>query len=220
MSKVAVVRFTKGEELSNAISHGLGWVFSIVATVLMLVMTSRKGGSMAIVSAAVFGASMINLYMSSTMNHSLRLGSKAKDFFHNYDQIAIYLLIAGSYTPIALMGVQAHWGWTMFGLEWGLAIIGVVAKTLLPNKFEKGVNVFTVISFILMGWMLLFFMIPMFANISAMGVWMILIGGMAYTLGVIFFKLEGKMPYAHLVWHLFVIGGTVCHWVAIQFYIL
>lgn len=220
MSNVAIIRFTKGEELANAISHGLGWVFSIVATVLMLVMTVRSGSTMAIVSAAVFGASMINLYMSSTMNHSLRSGTKAKDFFHNYDQVAIYMLIAGSYTPIALIGVTGTLGWVMFGLQWGLALIGVVAKTMLPNKFEKGVNLFTVISFILMGWMLLLFLPSMFQNIGSIGVWMIIIGGLSYTLGVIFFKLEGKMPYAHLVWHLFVIGGTVCHWYAIQFQIL
>ena len=218
MSNAAVVRFTKGEESANAISHGLGWVFSIAATIWMLMVT-RHSGTMAMVSAAVFGISMINLYMSSTMNHSLKPG-RAKDFFHNYDQVAIYLLIAGSYTPIALMGVSGPWGWTMFGLEWGLAIVGVIVKTLLPNKFEKGVNIFTVFSFIFMGWMLLFFLKPMFQNIGDMGVWWIIIGGLFYTLGVIFFKLEGKMPYAHLVWHLFVMGGTACHWVAIQFYML
>lgn len=220
MSKVAVARFTKGEELSNAISHGLGWVFSIVATVLLVITASRHGKAIGIVSAAIFGASMINLYMSSTMNHSLRLGTKAKDFFHNYDQIAIYLLIAGSYTPIALVGLEGDWGWTMFGLQWGLALIGIVAKLFIPNKFEKGVNIITVSSFVLMGWMLLFFLIPIFNNINSAGIWLLFIGGFSYTFGVIFFKLEGKLPYAHLIWHLFVIGGTVCHWCAIQFCIL
>ena len=220
MTKVAIARFTKGEELSNAISHGLGWVFSIVATVLMVVVASRHGKAIGIVSAAVFGASMINLYMSSTMNHSLRLGSKAKDFFHNYDQIAIYLLIAGSYTPIALVGITGGWGWTMFGLEWGLAVVGVVAKTFLPNKFEKGVNILTVASFILMGWMLVFFLMPIFEYLTPTAIWLFFIGGFAYTFGVIFFKLEGKLPYAHLIWHLFVLAGTVCHWCAIQFCML
>lgn len=220
MSKTAVIRFTKGEELSNAISHGLGWVFSIVATILLVVAAARQGSTIGIVASAIFGASMINLYMSSTMNHSLKLGSKAKDFFHNYDQIAIYLLIAGSYTPIALIGVEGSWGWTMFGLEWGLALLGVIIKLFLPNRFEKGVNIITVGSFILMGWMLLFFLIPLFNNISAAGMWLLFIGGFSYTFGVIFFKLEGKLPYAHLIWHLFVIGGTVCHWCLIQFCIL
>lgn len=220
MSQVAVARFTKGEEISNAISHGMGWVFSIVATVLMVVFAARNGGAIHVVSASVFGASMINLYMSSTMNHSLRLGSKAKDFFHNYDQIAIYLLIAGSYTPIALVALSGPWGWTMFGLQWGLALVGIIAKLFIPNKFEKGVNIITVGSFVLMGWMLLFFLIPIFNNISSAGIWLLFIGGFSYTFGVIFFKLEGKLPYAHLIWHLFVIGGTVCHWCAIRFFML
>lgn len=220
MSQVKVMRFTKGEEISNAISHGLGWVFSIVATVLMIVTAARHGGAAGIVSASIFGASMINLYMSSTMNHSLRLGSKAKDFFHNYDQIAIYLLIAGTYTPIALVALDGDWGWTMFGLQWGLAVVGIVVKLFLPNKFEKGVNVITVSSFVLMGWMLLFFLIPIFNNLTSLGIWLLFVGGMCYSFGVIFFKLEGKMKYSHLVWHLMVIGGTVCHWCVVQFCIL
>ncbi len=221
MNNVNITRFSRGEEISNAISHGAGWVFSIVATVLMVVTAARgHNNAAAIVSAAIFGASMINLYMSSTMNHSLKLGSKAKDFFHNYDQIAIYLLIAGTYTPIALVALNGDWGWTMFGLQWGLALVGVVAKLFLPNKFEKGVNIITVSSFVLMGWMLLFFLIPIFNNISSGGLWLLFIGGFSYSLGVIFFKLEGKMPYSHLIWHLMVIGGTVCHWCVVQFCIL
>lgn len=220
MSKAAIVRFSRGEEISNAISHGMGWVFSIVATVLMVVSAARGRNTVAVVSAAIFGASMINLYMSSTMNHSLKFGTKAKDFFHNYDQIAIYLLIAGSYTPIALVALHGDWGWTMFGLQWGLALVGIIAKLFVPNKFEKGVNILTVSSFILMGWMLLFFLIPLFNNINPTGIWLLFAGGMSYTLGVIFFKLEGKLPYAHLIWHLMVIGGTVCHWCLIQFCIL
>lgn len=219
MSQTKIIRFTKGEEISNAISHGLGWAFSIVATVLMIV-TAARHGAVNVVAASIFGASMINLYMSSTMNHSLRLGSKAKDFFHNYDQIAIYLLIAGTYTPIALVALDGNWGWTMFGLQWGLALLGIVVKLFLPNKFEKGVNIITVASFVLMGWMLLFFLIPLYQNLTATGIWLLFIGGMCYSLGIIFFKLEGKMPYSHLVWHLMVVGGTVCHWCLIQFCVL
>jgi len=220
MSKVEVVRFTKGEEISNAISHGLGWAFSIVATVLLVVAASRHGKAISIVSAAIFGASMINLYMSSTMNHSLRLGSRAKDFFHNYDQIAIYLLIAGTYTPIALVILTGGWGWTLFGLEWGLALIGLTLKLFKPNKFAKGVNILTISSFLLMGVMFLFFLTPILQNINTVGVWLFFIGNLSYVLGIIFFKLEGKMRYSHLVWHIMVIGGTVCHWCLVQFCVL
>ena len=220
MSKASSIRFSKGEEISNAISHGLGMIFAIVATVLMIIVSSKEGSTLAIIAAVVFGFSMINLYFSSTMNHSLKNGTKAKDFFHNYDQVAIYLLIAGTYTPIALIGIQGIWGWVMFGLQWGLAAAGLMVKLCLPNKFEKGVNIFTVISFILMGWMLLFFLVPIFETISAGGIWLILIGGAFYTFGVCFFQLEGKLPYTHLIWHLMVLAGTVCHWCAIQFFIL
>ncbi len=220
MTKIKTIRFTKGEEISNAISHGLGWGFSIVATVLMIVVAARQGSAISIVSASIFGATMINLYMSSTMNHSLKLGTKAKDFFHNYDQIAIYLLIAGTYTPIALVSLQGGWGWTLFGLEWGLAILGLVMKLFKPNKFEKGVNIITIGSFLLMGGMFVFFLTPIFNNINPLGIWLLFIGNLSYVLGVIFFKLEGKMAYSHLVWHLMVMGGTVCHWCIIQFCIL
>jgi hemolysin III len=213
------VRFSFGEELANAISHGLGLAFSIVATILLLVRGANYGSGEHIVSFSIFGASMINLYLSSTLNHSLRSGTKAKDFFHNYDQIAIYLLIAGTYTPMALVVMKGNWGWTMFGLEWGLAIAGILVKSILPNKYERGVNIFVIISFIMMGWMLLFFLIPLFQGMHPMGMGFIFIGGACYTLGVIFFKLEGKMPYAHLVWHLFVLAGTVCHWLAIFQYV-
>jgi len=220
MSKVSVIRFTRGEEIANAVSHGIGWVFSIVATILMIVTAARRDGALAVVSAAIFGASMINLYMSSTMNHSLRLGTRAKDFFHNYDQVAIYMLIAGTYTPIALVALNGDWGWTMFGLQWGLALAGIVFKLFIPNKFEKGVNIITIASFVLMGLMLVFFLVPLFKNITPLGIWLLFIGGLCYLLGIVFFKLEGKMPYTHLIWHLMVLGGTVCHWVLIQFCVL
>ncbi|MDY0286753.1 MAG: hemolysin III family protein, partial [Bacteroidales bacterium] len=152
-------RFSFGEELANAISHGAGLVFSLVAAILLVIQSAGTGNTEFIVSSAIFGAAMINLYLSSTLNHSLRSGSSAKNFFHNYDQIAIYLLIAGTYTPIALVVMKGNWGWTLFGLEWGLALAGILVKSFLPNKYERGVNIFVVLSFIMMGWMMLFFLI-------------------------------------------------------------
>lgn len=212
-------RFSFGEELANAISHGIGLAFSIIATILLLIRGIESGNPEHIVSFSIFGFGMINLYLSSTLNHSLRSGTKAKNFFHNYDQIAIYFLIAGTYTPIALVAMKGGWGWTLFGLEWGLAIAGILVKTMLPNKYERGVNIFVVLSFIMMGWMMLFFLIPLTKGLAPMGLGLIFIGGAFYTLGVIFFKLEGKLPYAHLIWHIMVLGGTVCHWLAIYNYV-
>ena len=150
-------RFTKKEEIAHSISHGAGAVFAIVALVLMAVLSTKYGTVWHVVSYVVYGSFLVLLYVSSTLNHSLPPGSKAKDFFHNFDQIAIFLFIAATYTPIALVVLRNDWGWVMFGIEWGLALTGVILKVFLPNKFEKGVNIFYVISYIIMGWLLLYF---------------------------------------------------------------
>lgn len=212
-------RFTVGEEIANAVSHGAGMVFGIVALVLLIVQAATKGTAWHVVSFTLFGSTMILLYLSSVMNHSLRFGSRAKDFFHNFDQIAIFAYIAGTYTPLALTVLRGHWGWTMFGIEWGLAFAGILLKIFLPNKFEKGVNLFYIIAFVIMGWLLLLFLIPLFQYMQPLGMVFIFTGGGCYTLGILFFKLK-KLPYTHLIWHLFVLAGSVLHWIAIMFYIL
>ncbi len=212
-------RFTKGEELANSISHGLGAVFAIVALVLMAVFSTRYGTTWHIVSFVIYGSFLILLYLSSTLNHSLPFGTKAKDFFHNFDQIAIYLFIAATYTPIALVVIRNDWGWVMFGIEWGLALTGVILKVFIPNKFENGVALFYVIAYVIMGWLFLMFLIPLYKHMHPMGIGFIFIGGGCYTLGVLFYKMN-KIKYNHLIWHLMVIAGSVCHWVAIFRYIL
>lgn len=212
-------RFTKAEEIAHSISHGLGAVFAIVALVLMAIASTKYGTVWHVVSYCIYGAFLILLYVSSTLNHSLPFGSKAKDFFHNFDQIAIFLFIAATYTPIALVVLRSDWGWVMFGIEWGLALTGVMLKIFIPNKFEKGVNIFYVISYVIMGWLLLFFLIPLFKNLQPMGLGFIFIGGACYTLGVLFFKLE-KVKFSHLIWHLLVVAGSVSHWLAIYLYTL
>lgn len=207
-------RFSKGEEIAHSISHGIGAVLAIIGMVLMAVASARYGSIWHVVSSSVYGAFLILLYISSTLNHSLPSGTKAKDFFHNFDQIAIFLFIAATYTPIALVVIRSDWGWVMFGIEWGLALTGVLFKVFIPNKFEKGVNIFYIISYIIMGWLLLLFLIPIFKNMHPMGILFIFIGGACYTLGVLFFKLE-RVKYSHLIWHIMVIAGSVCHWIAI-----
>ncbi len=212
-------RFTKGEEIANSISHGLGAVFAIVALVLMAVFSSRYGTTWHIVSFVIYGSFLVLLYLSSTLNHSLPFGTKAKDFFHNFDQIAIYLFIAATYTPIALVVIRNDWGWVMFGIEWGLALTGVILKVFIPNKFENGVALFYVIAYVIMGWLFLMFLIPLYKHMHPMGISFIFIGGACYTLGVLFYKMN-KIKYNHLIWHLMVIAGSVCHWVAIFRYTL
>lgn len=219
MSKKRNQRFTKQEEIAHSISHGVGAVFAIVALVLMAVSSAKHGTAWHVVSYVIYGSFLVILYISSTLNHLLPLGSRAKKFFHNFDQIAIFLFIAATYTPIALLVLRNDWGWVMFGIEWGLALTGVIIKILIPNKFEKGVNLFYVISYVIMGWLLFLFIIPLYHHMHPMGLGFILIGGGCYTLGVLFFKLE-KIKYSHLVWHLLVIAGSVCHWIAIFGYTL
>lgn len=211
-------RFTKNEELANAISHGFGALLAIIGLILLVVFSTETGSTRHVVSFSIFGASMVILYLSSTLNHSLRPG-KAKDFFHNFDQVAIFLLIAGTYTPLSLVALNGDWGWTMFASQWGFAIAGITTKLFIPNRFEKGVNIFFIISYIVMGWMLLLFILPIFRNIPTLGIILILIGGLCYTLGTIFFKIK-NLKYAHLIWHIFVIAGTVFHWVAILWFVL
>jgi hemolysin III len=206
-------RFTKSEEMANSISHGFGALFGLAALVLMIIFASIKGNAWHIVSFSIYGATLFILFLSSTLNHSLKAG-KAKDFFHNFDQIAIYLLIAGTYTPLALVALKNNWGWVMFGLEWGLALTGIIIKSFLPNKFEKGVNIFFIVSYIIMGWMLLFFIIPIFKEFPVPAIILIFTGGLLYTFGTFFFKME-KIPYHHLFWHLFVLGGSMLHFIAI-----
>ncbi len=211
------LRFTKEEELANAISHGFGLVLAIAATVLIIVFSAKYGNIWNVVSNSVFGAAMIILYLSSTLNHSIKHG-RAKDFFHNFDQVAIYFLIAGTYTPLSLGVIRNDWGWVMFSIEWGFALAGLLVKIFLPNNFEKGVNSFTIISYIIMGWLLLFFIIPITNNLSLPGLILIFSGGLSYSLGVIFFKLK-RLKYSHLIWHIMVILGTACHWTAMFIYL-
>ncbi len=216
--KTIAARFTKNEELANAISHGIGSFLAVIGLVLLVVFSAKTQSARHIISFSIFGISMVVLYLSSTLNHALPQG-RAKDFFHNFDQVAIFLLIAGTYTPLSLVGIYGDWGWTMFGSQWGFAFAGIIAKLFLPNRFEKGVNIFFILSYIIMGWMLLVFILPLLRNIPMQGVWLVLIGGFCYTLGTIFFKLK-RMPYTHLIWHLFVIAGTLFHWIAIMKYVL
>lgn len=211
-------RFTFGEEIANAVSHGIGAAFAIAGLVLLILYSTKTGSTKHIVTFSIFGATLTLLYLSSTLNHALRAG-KLKDFFHNFDQIAIYLLIAGTYTPIAIVGLVDDWGWLLFGLQWGIALSGILVKSLMPNNFEKGVSAFFVLSYIVMGWMLLGFLLPIFRNIPFRGILFIFIGGACYTIGTIFFNLKG-VRYSHLVWHVFVIAGSVFHWIAIMRFVL
>lgn len=211
-------KFSRGEELANAISHLFGALLAVAGLVLMLHFSIVNGTAWHVVSASVFGASMIVLYVSSTMTHILPMG-RAKDRFFNFDRIAIYLLIAGTYTPIALITLHGPLGWVIFGIEWGLALVGTLMILTKPGDYNSGVSTFYVVSYAVMGWLFLIAIVPVMKNLPLMGTLWILIGGLCYTFGILFFKFI-KFPYHHLVWHILVLAGTISHFFAVFFYMI
>lgn len=211
-------RYSKNEELANALSHFAGTLLAVVGLVLLLVKSVQLGTGWHIVSSAVFGASMVILYFSSTMTHWLKPG-KGKEFFFTLDQIAIFLLIAGTYTPLTLVALHGPLGWVIFGLEWGLAATGIILKLTKPSEFNKGVNLFYILLYVAMGWMVLIVLVPAFKIIPLMGVLSIIIGGLCYSIGIYFYR-KATFNQHHLVWHLLVIAGTVSHFLGIYYYIL
>jgi hemolysin III len=211
-------RFSRGEDLANALSHLLGTLLAIAGMVLMIVYSAIHGNGWHISSSIVFGVSLILLYASSTLTHWLPMG-KAKDSFFAVDQSAIFILIAGTYTPLSLVALNGTLGWILFGIEWGLALIGIMRVLSRPNEFTSGVGIVDILIYTIMGWIVVFLAGAVLTNVPLMGFMWIVIGGLFYTFGIIFYKVA-KFRYHHLIWHLMVIGGSVSHFVAIFFYIL
>ena len=215
---IAINKFSRGEELANAISHFVGALLAVAGLVLMVSNSMARGNVWIVTSTSIFGASMIILYFSSTLTHILPMG-RTKDFFFNFDRIAIYILIAGTVTPIALITLHGPFGWVIFGIEWGLAILGTILILARPGDYDTGVNKFYVASYAVMGWLILIAIVPLVKTLPVMGNVWILIGGLSYSLGIVFFKFM-KFPYHHLVWHLLVIAGTISHFFAVYFFII
>ena len=212
------IRFSHGEELANSISHLIGALLATAGLVLMVVFSALKGSAWHVVSSSVFGSTMVILYISSTLNHWLKPG-KSKEFFFTFDQIAIFMLIAGTYTPLTLVVLHGPFGWTIFGIEWGLALTGTIIRIARPAKFDKGVNLFFILTYAIMGWMIIIAIFHVIKVLPLMGVLWILIGGACYTLGILFYKVM-KFRFHHLIWHLFVIAGSISHFFAIFFYVI
>ena len=202
---------TRGEEIANSISHGIGFLGAIAATVLLIMTAVNRGhGNFAtLVGASVFGATMILLYLSSTLYHALP-HDKGKHIFELMDHAAIYLLIAGSYTPLTVGVLRGSLGWTLFGLVWGLAIFGVVFKS--AGKIEH--PVLSTGLYLLMGWLIVIAIKTLWLNMSVAGLAWLIAGGLSYTVGVVFYAAH-HVRYAHFVWHLFVMIGTACHCFAV-----
>ena len=192
-------KFTRREEVANTLSHLIGAILAVIGLVMMVHHSILRGDGLRLVCSVIFGASMILLYLSSTLTHILPMGG-AKDFFFNFDRIAIYFLIAGTYTPLALVTLNGPLGWIIFGVEWGMALVGTILILRKPGDFNSGVNTFYVIYYAIMGWLILVAIVPIIRILPVMGWIWILIGGLCYTFGIIFFKLV-KFPYHHLTRH-------------------
>lgn len=202
---------TKSEEIVNILTHGIGIGLAIAALTLLVVFAGIKGDAWAIVSCAIFGVTMITLYFGSTMCHAT-IGKKHECFFEVWDSVAIYALIAGTYTPFLLVNLRGLIGWIVFGILWGIVLFGSYMKIRNPKQQPK----WMVGLYVAMGWTLLFILPAMIRSIPMRGLWFILAGGLAYTIGVIFY-LWRRMKFSHGVWHLFVIGGSVCFFFAVLF---
>lgn len=198
-----------GEEIANAIVHGIGVGLSITALVLLLAFAARHGDAWRIVSFSIYGATLFFLYMSSTMYHSLA-HPQAKRIFKIFDHASIFMLIAGTYTPIALVTLRGPWGWTIFGLIWALAIGGIIAKVFLIEKYKR----LSVLLYIAMGWLIVIAIKPMLTLAPAGLLTWLVLGGLCYTFGVLFYAIK-KPPYFHFIWHLFVLAGSICHFFGI-----
>lgn len=212
MNKVS--QFSLGEEIANAVTHGIGMILSIVGLVLLIVFSALSGSAWHVVSFTIFGVTMVFLYTSSTLLHSLPKG-RAKNVFEILDHSSIYFFIAGTYTPFLLVAVRGTLGWTLFGIVWGIAIGGTIFKVFFVKRF---VLVSTIL-YIVMGWLIVFTWPILTEQIARGGMLLLIIGGLFYTLGAIFYVWR-FFKYHHMVWHLFVLTGTILHYFTVLIYVL
>ena len=197
------------EEIANAITHGIGLLLSIAGFVMLLVLAALRGTAWHIVACSIYGATLICLYTASTLYHAV-ISPRVKRALRIFDHSAIYLLIAGTYTPFLLVSLRGPWGWSLFGVIWGLALAGVLFKFWFVERFA----ILSTAVYIAMGWLVLIAAKPVSTHLSLTAIIWLLAGGLAYTGGVIFFAAK-RMPYSHAIWHLFVLAGSICHYFAV-----
>ena len=203
------IGFSKREEIANAITHGIGALLATAALVLLIVFSSLQGTAWHITSFTIFGAMLVVLYVMSTLYHSLT-NIRAKKLFRKFDHMSIFLLIAGTYTPFCLTVLNGWLGWTLFGIVWTSAVAGILLKVFYTGRGE----LISTFLYILMGWIVVFVIKPVYVYMSFEGFTFLVVGGAFYTLGAFFF-LKDKIPYNHSIWHLFVLGGSIFHFFAV-----
>ncbi|GAB6988879.1 hemolysin III family protein [Paenibacillus pini] len=206
--------YSRREEVANAITHGIGALLSVAALVLLIVFSSTKGTAWHVISFSIYGVTMLLLYLSSTLVHSFKEG-KVKDLFEIFDHSSIYLFIAGSYTPFMLVAIRGPLGWSLFGTVWGIALLGCAFKAFFTKRFLFMSTVF----YLIMGWLIVIAWGPLTAAVAPGGIVLLAVGGGLYTLGTIFYVWRG-FPFHHAVWHLFVLAGSIAHFLSVIMYLL
>ena len=207
-------RYSMAEEVAHVITHGVGLLLSVAALVVLVVSASLRGDAWHIVSAIIYGTTLVLLYAASTCYHA-SWSPRAKAFFQTLDHAAIYLLIAGTYTPFTLVNLRGGWGWSLFGVVWGLALFGVLLEAVAARR----VRMLSLILYLGLGWLVAIAVKPLLASVAAGGVILLVLGGLAYSGGVVFFVWR-RLPYHHAVWHVFVMAGSVFHFFAVLFYVI
>jgi len=200
-------------ERFNSISHLVGAGLAVLGAVLLVVTAARLGDPWKIVSFSIYGAMLVALYVASTLYHSVR--GRAKAILQKFDHCSIYLLIAGSYTPFALVSLRGPWGWSLLGAVWTLAVVGILQEIW----FAKGARVLSLVIYLLMGWLALVAVLPLWEALTPRGFAWLAAGGMLYTVGIIFYVADQRIRHGHGVWHLFVLGGSSCHFFTVLFFV-
>lgn len=206
--------YTLGEEIANSITHGIGAGLSVAGLIVLVVLATLYGDVWQIVSFSVYGSSLIVLYLVSTLYHSFQ-NPRVKRVFRIIDHASVRLLIAGTYTPFLLVSLRGAWGWTLLAIIWGLALLGMGFEAFLIGRFQR----ISTLSYVLMGWLGVVAVKQMLVSIPTGGLVWLAVGGVLYTVGVVFYAWR-KLPYNHATWHLFVLAGSVCHYLAILLYLL
>ena len=206
-------QLSAAEEIVNSITHGIGALLSIVALIILIIVAGQQGDIWHLVSFSIYGSTLVLLYLSSTLYHSFT-NPKIKNLFARFDHISIFLLIAGTYTPILLTSLRGIWGWTLFIVIWTMALAGAIIRSIYLHRFRK----LMVAIYLTMGWMAILAAKQIYESLPGISIWFLVLGGLAYSIGVVFYNWR-KLPYSHGIWHLFVLAGSILHFFAIYFII-
>ncbi|MBL3590209.1 MAG: hemolysin III family protein [gamma proteobacterium endosymbiont of Lamellibrachia anaximandri] len=213
-TEALTARYSLGEEIAHAVTHGVGIPLSIAGLVILVTFSSLYGDAWHIISSTVYGVTLILCYTASTLYHGIPL-PRAKQLLRQLDHASIFLLIAGTYTPFTLVNLRGPWGWTLFGLVWGIALAGMALELIARKRYKR----LSISLYLGLGWLVVIAIQPMLESVGTGGLLLLLAGGLCYSLGVIFYVWK-RLAYHHAVWHLFVLGGSIFHFFSILFYVV